>query len=145
MRTILLIAVGALLIPVNARSQQQSGTSGFGCFENLEPPEYPRSAVQERVNGSVWTTVQATPQGTPDIVSTTVVSAWANGSKLLTPPVDKAVRAAKVKPECVGKTISVVFRYQVDGDPVANPKVTSRIDAPEMMTIESEPFSRSGP
>ena len=51
------------------------------------------------------------------------------------------MRAAKIKPECAGKTISVVFRYEVHGEAVQNPKVTSRTDGTDLMWIESQPLS----
>jgi hypothetical protein len=74
MRRILFIALAALLASVHARAQQTtqpasetpSGTDGLACFENLGTPEYPKKALQENVDGSVWTWTQLSPQGTID-------------------------------------------------------------------------------
>jgi hypothetical protein len=95
--------------------------------------------LHEHVDGSVWTWVQVTPQGTAGKVDTQVVSAWSAGSKLLVPPVEKAVHEAKIKASCEGKTVPVVFRYELHGNPMANPKVTSRREAPDIVWIESQP------
>ncbi len=144
MRSILFIAVAALLTATNSRAQQQSstektGSEGLTCFENLAAPDYPKTALQDHVDGSVWTWTQVSPQGTLEKIETQVVSAWGEAPKLLTPPVEKAIRAAKVKHDCAGKTVSVVFRYQLYGEPTPDPKVTSRMDPPNIMWIESQP------
>jgi outer membrane biosynthesis protein TonB len=134
--------------PNNAQAQnnaqtQQTSPEGLACFENLSAPEFPKAALQAHVDGSVWMTTHVSPQGTVDKVDTEVVSAWGDGPKLLTPPAEKALRAAKVNPACAGKSVSVVFRYQLHGDPTANPKVTSKTEPPNIMWIESEPAAAS--
>jgi hypothetical protein len=147
MRSILFLAVAALLTSVQARAQQPSqaasqatsGTDGLACFENLTAPEFPKDALQAHVEGSVWTWTSVNSQGTVDKVDSQVVSAWGEAPKLLTSPVEKAIRAAKIKPECAGKTVSVVFRYHVYGEATTAPKVTSRTEAPNIMDIESQP------
>ena len=147
MRTVLIIAVAALLASGHVRAQQTSqtasGTEGLACFENLGTPEYPKNALQEHVDGSVWTWTQVSPQGTIDKVETQVVSAWGQGEKLLTPPVEKAIRAARIKSECAGKKVSVVFRYLLHGEATPNPKVTSKTEAPNIMDIESQPATKT--
>jgi hypothetical protein len=80
-----------------------------------------------------------TAQGAPGKVDAQVVSAWADGPKLLVPPVEKAAHEAKIKPDCAGKTVPVVFRYELHGQETANPKVTSRREAPDIVWIESQP------
>ncbi len=139
MRSPLLIAVAALSTVVAVRAQQPTSPEGLACFDNLPTPEYPRSALVAHVDGSVWTTIHVTPQGTADKIDTQVVSAWGEGQKLLTPPVEKAIHAAKIKSACAGKTVSVVFRYQLHGEATREPKVTSRTDPPNILYIESQP------
>ena len=146
MRGFLFIAVTALVAFVSARAQQiqaasqtPSGTDGLACFENLTTPEYPKDALQGHMDGSVWTWTTVNAQGGVDKVETQVVSAWSQGEKLLPAPVEKAIRASKIKPECWGKKVSVVFRYQLHGEATANPKVTSRNEGSNIMYIESQP------
>jgi len=144
MRTIRFYAIAVLLISAHASAQQPpaaNGTEGLACFENLTAPEYPKAALESHVDGSVWTWTQSNAQGVPDKVDTQVVSAWSDGAKLLTPPVEKAIRAAKIKPACADKKVSVVFRYQLHGEATAAPQVTTRTDAPNIMYIESQPAS----
>jgi hypothetical protein len=132
------VAIAAFLTPVSVHAQQ-TATEGLACFENLSAPEFPKAALQAHVDGSVWTTTQVSAQGTVDKIDTQVVSAWGDGPKLLVPAVEKAIRAARIKPACFGKSVAVVFRYQLYGEPTATPKVTSKTDAPNLMSIESQP------
>jgi hypothetical protein len=147
MRRVLLIAIAVLLTSANARAQQttqaQSQTAssmdGLACFENLAAPEYPEDALQAYVDGSVWTWTQITPQGVPGKTETQVVSAWSEAPKLLTPAVERAIHAARIKPDCAGNKVWAVFRYQLHGEATSEPKVTSRTDGPNVMWIESQP------
>jgi hypothetical protein len=94
------------------------------------------------VDGTVWVTLDVTAQGSPDKIHTEVTSAWANGEKLLAPSVEKAVRASKFKSSCAGKDVAVVYRYNLIGDPVANPEPKTKSDA-RIMYIESAPAMAS--
>jgi hypothetical protein len=140
MRIIPLVASAAILILMPGKAQQKA-SEGLACFENLATPDYPKAALRAYIGGSVWTTTNVNPQGGVDRIETQVVSAWGDGPKLLTPPVEKAIRSAKVKPECAGKAVSVVFRYSLHGDAIPNPTVTSRTDSPNRLWIESQPAS----
>src|SRR5690349_16490131 len=109
MGIIFLFAISALSL----LGQAQPTVDGFKCFEELEIPEFPKAALIARVDGSVWTYTQVSPQGTVERLDTQVVSPWADGPRWLTAPVEKVIRAAKIKPECAGKLVTVVFRYQL--------------------------------
>jgi hypothetical protein len=143
MRVVSSITLLTLLIPIAGTAQQTSqpasANDGLTCFENLAAPDYPRAALDAHVDGSVWTWTTVSPLGSIDKVETEVVSAWSNGPGMLTPQVEKAIRAAKVKSDCAGKKVWVVFRYYLQGDAVANPKVTTRAEGPNIMWIESQP------
>ena len=112
---------------------------GFECFQTVETPEFPHSALQAHVDGTAWLSITLTPQAAVDKIGSQVTSAWGTASKLLTPAVEKAVRASKFKQECAGKTVDVVYRYELHGEPTANPKVTNRMEPPNIMYIESQP------
>src|SRR5690348_11293784 len=90
---------------------------GLECFDHVEMPDFPASALKAHVDGTVWTWVQMSPTGTVDKIDTQVVSAWSQAPQMLTPAVEKAVRASKVKSECDGKKIALVYRYQLEGQP----------------------------
>jgi hypothetical protein len=114
---------------------------GFECFESVQTPEFPQAALQSRIDATVWATVQVTPQLTADKIETKVTSAWADGPKLFAPAVEKILQASKFKAECAGKAVSVVYRYDLQGDPVAAPKATVKRED-RVMYIESPPELR---
>jgi hypothetical protein len=141
MRTAIYIAFSAFLVSTAARAQQPPATSsdGLSCFENLGTPDYPKAALDSHVDGSIWTWTHVSAQGVPEKIDTNVVSAWGDGGKLLTPAVEKAIRAAKIKPECDGKTVWAVFRYQFYGEATPQPKITASNEGPNLLVISSEP------
>ena len=140
MRSFVLFATAALLIPLAARAADQPDSlEGWACFENLPVPEYPKTALQSHIDGSVWTWTQVDSHGAPGKPETQVVSAWSDGAKLLTPPVEKAIQTAKIKPSCAGKKLWVVFRYQINGASSADAKIAPRTDGPNVIWIETQP------
>jgi hypothetical protein len=144
MRTLLLIAAttfGATGIAVSQQAKATSTPSGLECVNKLATPDFPQAALQAHVDGSVWTWMQVTPQGTADKITNQVVSAYGDGPKLLTPATEKALKDSKFKTSCAGKTVSVVFRYELHGEPTGNPKVTTRNEPPNIVYIESQPES----
>src|SRR5262245_29627203 len=73
---------------------------GFECFEKVDTPDFPATALQRRIDGTAWVRVDLTPQGTISNLDLKVISAWGTAPALLGPPVDKVVRAAKFKATC---------------------------------------------
>jgi len=161
MRKLVLVAMTCLLCALFALAQRGGGKgggkgggppapppppppAGLECFDNLATPEYPRAALRAKVDGSVWETLEVGAGGTLGKLDTQVVSAYADGSKLLTPPAEAAIRSGKLKADCAGKTVLVVFRYQLHGEPVANPEVTNRREPPNIIWIESQPAAAAG-
>jgi hypothetical protein len=167
MRKLLLVAAtAALMIPLIIAQAPQGGGGGRGggkgggkggppappppppplgleCFDTLATPEFPRAALQQKVDGTVWVNFEVTPQGAVDKMETQVTSAYKDGPALLTPPAEAAVKAAKIKSDCNGKKVLVVFRYELHGEPVANPQVTSRREPSYIVWIESQPMTRA--
>ena len=116
---------------------------GFECIAHADTPDFPQAALQAHVDGTVYVWAKLTPQGTLDKIDTQVASAWADGSKLLAPPVEKVIRAATFKPECAGKTVAVVYRYELVGNPEPNPKPTTRTEL-NIVFIDSPPAAKPG-
>jgi hypothetical protein len=143
MRRLFSIALTSLWVAAfasgQAASPQATTDLGLKCFENLQTPEFPKSALQARVDGSVWSWAHVNAQGAIEKVDTQVVSAYSTGPKFLTAPVEQVLKSAKVRPECNGKVVSVVFRYQLHGEATQNPKVTTRTEGANLMWIESQP------
>lgn len=114
---------------------------GFECVAQAVTPEFPVSALKAKVDGTVYAFIKVTPQGTADKIDFQVASSWQDGQKLLTPPVEKALRATKYKTDCAGKTVELVYRYSLYGEPAAAPKVSTRTEG-NIVFIESQPETK---
>jgi len=113
---------------------------GFECFEKVDTPDFPGTALQRRIDGTAWVRVALTPQGTISNLDLKVISAWGPAPGLLGPSVEKVVRAAKFKVSCAGKTVAVAYVFSISGEPTATPKPTRR-DSAHVMYLESQPQS----
>lgn len=141
MRTAFFIAISAALVSSAVKAQQPPADSSdsLSCFVNIATPDYPKAALDEHVEGDVWTWTHLSANGVPEKINSDFVSARSDGGKLLTPAVEKAIRAAKFKPECDGKTVWAVFRYEFQGEATPQPKITATDEGPHLLIIESEP------
>jgi hypothetical protein len=162
MRKLLFFAFGAAVSVQLAMAQEGGGRGGRGgrggppppppgpppagleCFEGIPMPEFPKAALQAKVDGTVWLNIAVGPQGAVGKVDTQVTSAWADGAKLLTPPAEAAIHSSKIKADCAGKHVLIVFRYELHGEPTANPKVTVEKDSQYMVRIDSQPMTAPG-
>jgi hypothetical protein len=159
MRTLIAVAFAVLLVSEPVAVQGQGGGGGRGggrgggpaepvvtymglsCFETLTAPEFPKAAIQSRIDGAVYTYIQITDQGTIGKYESVITSPWGDAQKLFAQPVEAAIRAAKLRPQCNGKMASIIFRYQFRGLPVASPQATSRREEPNVVWIEAPPAS----
>jgi hypothetical protein len=112
---------------------------GLQCFATLNAPEYPEAALKAHVDGSVWTWTEVGADGSIGKIDTQVVSEYGDAAGMLTAPAEAALKAAKIKPECNGKKVRVVFRYEFYGMAMPKPDITSEKDGPYLLTIESDP------
>ena len=145
MRTTFVLAIASFLtaIPAEAQLGRQMRSAppepGLECFAQMTMPAFPQEALREDVDGTVWTTISLTPQDAVGKIDAQVVSAYRDGTKLLEPAVEKAIRESTFKPECEGKTLHVAYRYQIDGVRVANPQPETKKEPPNVVWIESQP------
>jgi len=141
MRTAFVIAISALFASNVVKAQQPpvAASDGFSCFANLGAPDYPKAALDAHVDGSIWTCTHLSKEGVPEKIDVDVVSSWSKGRELLDPAVEKAIRAAKFKPECDGKTVRAVFQYKFHGEATPQPKIETDDAGPNLMVISSEP------
>ena len=137
MRSILIIAITAFAAVASAQSQ--TAEDGLTCFAKLPAPEYPEEALKSHLDGMVRTWVHINQQGVPEKIETQVVPAWSDPNKLLPSAVEKAVRAASIKPECAGKTVSLVVLYEYRGEIPPDPNAAPATSPPNVLLIDSRP------
>ena len=113
---------------------------GFECFEGVQAPEFPATALQRRIDGTAWVRIALTPPGAIGNLDLKVISAWGTAPALLGPPVEKVVRASKFKTSCGGKTVAVAYVFGFSSEAAATP-MPARKDSPHVMYIDSPPQS----
>ena len=132
------IVLALLMLPAAALAADPvfpSTLEGVGCFENLKVPEYPAAALEKKIDGFVWATIQVGPKGEILSVKTDVIAVSSDAQALLAPPVEQALRAAKVQPTCFGTTVSIDFRYELPVEAA----VTTPGEASYVVTIRAKP------
>ena len=98
----LLLTFALCTWPALAQSNQDS-ESNMSCIERLQMPVYPPLAAAARISGSVTATVLVASDGS---VQTKVA-----GHSILSPAVEKAIRASAFRKTCGGKSIRLVFNF----------------------------------
>jgi hypothetical protein len=86
---------------------QDTGTN-MQCVERLEMPVYPPLADAARISGTVTAVVAIASDGS--------IRAKTEGHVHLTRAVETAIRASKFDKACVGKSVTLVFNFELSLD-----------------------------
>jgi hypothetical protein len=96
----------------------QDTESNMACVERLQMPVYPKLAEAASIRGSITATVVISPTGS--------IQSTLSGHKLLSPAVEKALRASIFRKSCGGKSVTLLFNFVV-GDGFDPEKLPQRI------------------
>ncbi len=115
-----LITVSLLLVPgaILGQTKQpapEQNDSNMSCVERLEIPGYPVLAAQARIQGTITVSVALTTDGSVGKVETEVASKYSQARSLFGTPVWKAIREAKFRSDCAGKTVRLIFHFDLEG------------------------------
>jgi hypothetical protein len=104
-RVLMLIAC----VGVAFAQSDQDADANMSCVERLEMPVYPPLARQARIGGTITATVAVDATGS-------IQATLSRGAhQLLSPAVEKSLRASKFRKACSGKSVTLVFNF-VAGD-----------------------------
>jgi hypothetical protein len=133
----------ALLIcgAFNLLAQSASGQAetNFTCVVRLQVPRYPRLALFAQIDGTITATVRLSKGATVGEIATNVESKLGTKGSLLTPSVEDAVQKATFRSDCGGKTVRLIFIFEITGQPSAEPKEIVTFGFPNKFWITSEP------
>ena len=96
----------------------------IGCVTRLRLPPYPPIAVSAMVGLSITVAVALSGDGSPQSVTFEGIS----GSRpdlaelLFRQPVEVAMRESRLEAACGGKTVRLVFSFQINRDPTRMPQ-----------------------
>lgn len=135
--------VMAVLIARSAYAQadnpaQPQPDYNMACLERLEIPRYPPLATQARLEGTITASVLISPEGLAKQVDTQAESRLATAKSIFGSPVWKVISEATFRSECAGKTVVVVFHFNLAGVSQSNPKQTFSFGYPNVFWIVSE-------
>jgi TonB family protein len=109
------------------------------CIGKMEMPSYPPLAQQARISGTVM--VDAVLSAAGSVTEVTVradPNLSATGKGILGPPVAEALRGAAFNRTCAGKTVSIVFVFEIVGTSRGTPKQKVAFGSPNKFWIISE-------
>jgi hypothetical protein len=108
MRLLMALILGSGLCLSMAFAQSSQDTeSNMSCVERLQMPVYPPLAAAARIRGSVIATAVISTGGSAQIA----IAISPGAHSLLTPAVEKALRASQFRKSCAGKSVTLVFNF----------------------------------
>lgn len=137
-----LLAAGLLLAiaPYHAAAQSgpAEGTSNIACLERLEMPDYPALPRQARIQITQTVTVLLSDQATIQSVEQSLQGKAFNLEKFFKEGAEKALKNSRFSKTCGGKTITLVFHYEIRDDP--NRSSLFAFEPPNHFWIRAGPF-----
>jgi hypothetical protein len=61
------------------------------------------------------------------------------GKELFQRQIEQAVRSSKFAPKCAGKILTLVFSFEIEGEPLDNPSVWFSFSSPNHFTLHTHP------
>lgn len=120
-----------VLIPL-VLAQTTETEPNSACIDQAQIPTYPRLALFASVQGTVTAKVQLSPEAFIHQITS-------SGHRLLVNGAESAIRAARFHSDCAGRTITLVFEFEIAGTPPEQPKEKVFFSYPNHFRIVSEP------
>jgi hypothetical protein len=121
------------VLTLHAQPASESG-GGVSCIQRLIVPNYPALARQARIAADVTVSVVIGHDSASHQVTTQVEKP--RFRELFSERVEKAVRSSTFNHQCEGKTIELVFRFELGNEmPVEGSTQTVSFSYPNRFTI----------
>ncbi len=131
MWTLVLLAIAISSIGM---AQDVDGTN-MNCIKRLEMPVYPALARSALITGTVTASVALDTEAKAQKVETSFAS---RSLGMLNESLIAALKKSDFQKSCVGKTVRIVFHFEITGRFADNPKVTFAYGYPNEFWIVSE-------
>jgi hypothetical protein len=126
---------GSFVLPNSKVALNPNGDdSNIICVERLQMPTYVPLAKMARIEGTVTAMVSLSPNGLVQQVGT------GKAHPLLAPSVKEAIRQAMFRSNCGGRTVVLIFHFNIRGEPSDYPKQSVSFGFPNHFWIVSEPY-----
>src|SRR5580700_5878211 len=110
--------------------------ANVSCFERIIVPDYPALARQARIAADVTVSVVIGRNSASHQITTQVEKPRGDIRRLFSERVEKAVRSSTFNNQCVGKTMELVFSFELGNDmPIEGSKQTISFSYPNRFII----------
>ena len=110
----------------------------ISCIQRLIVPDYPALARMARIAADVTVSIVIGEGPASHQITTHVEKPKGDIRQLFSDRVEKAVRSSTFNQQCVGKTIELLFSFELGDDmPVEGSKQTTSFSYPNRFTITS--------
>jgi hypothetical protein len=134
-RWVLCLIAGALTLCAQPATESAANIS---CVERLIVPNYPALANSARVAADVTVSVVIGEGSATHRITTKWKNPTAKSNNFFSERVEKAVRSSTFNHQCIGRTIELVFSFELGMDmPVEGSKQTISFSYPNRFTITS--------
>ena len=134
-RWVLCLIAGVLAL--RAQPVTESGAN-ISCLDRLVVPNYPALAWSARIAADVTVSVVIGHDSATHRITTQVEKPNGDIKRLFSERVEKALRSSRFNHQCVGKTIELVFSFELGMDmPIEGSKQTVSFSYPNRFTITS--------
>jgi len=131
-----LFLIGGVLT-LRAQPATESGAN-ISCIERLIVPNYPALANMARIAADVKVSVMIGHEPATHRITTQVEKTHGDIKRLFSERVEKAIRSSTFNHQCLGRTIELVFSFELGNDmPVEGSKQTISFSYPNRFTITS--------
>ena len=114
------LVAGLLLVVAPYRASGQPGpvesSSNIECLEHLEIPDYPPLARQARLQATQTAKVLLSKQATLQNIEFSLREKTINLERFFNSGAEKALKNSRFSKTCGGKTITLVFHYELSND-----------------------------
>ncbi len=137
-----MLVAGLFLMIAPYRALGQPGPvespSNIECLERLEIPDYPPLARQAQIQAIQTVKVLLSDQATVQNVESSLQGKTVNLERFFKEGAERAVKNSRFSKTCGGKTITLVFHYEVRDDP--NKSSLFAFGPPNHFWIRAGPF-----
>ena len=110
--------------------------SNISCVARIQLPTYPPLAKQAGIQGEVKVSVLLSADSSVERIS--VDSVIPRGESILVGPIKDVLRTARFRPGCAGKTVGLVFLFEIVGKSAIYPKQSLSFGQPNKFWITTE-------
>jgi hypothetical protein len=119
-RSVALLCFGLSLAIASCRKPAVEDRVNIGCVTRLRLPAYPPIAQSAMLRPSMTVAVSLTGDGSPRSITFEDVSVSGDRpdlvERIFRPAIEGAMKESRFAPTCGGKTVRLVFSFQIGGD-----------------------------